>query len=140
MVCAYDEMHRAMRRAGVDPRSVALDPYFDSGNPSAPPRLSYLQFVVGPPDCSDWSENIWTNPQTCLGPTWAARRNAILPLQSPMNATYSVRAARRRAQASVRDNVWGKYVKGEMTGSKFGVLTNRPLPERAVRSEVGADQ
>jgi type IV pilus biogenesis protein CpaD/CtpE len=58
MVCAYDEMHRAMRRAGVDPRSVALNPYFDSGNPSAPLRLSYLQFVVGPPDCSDWSENI----------------------------------------------------------------------------------
>ena len=37
------------------------------------------------------------------------------------------------------DNVWGKYVKGEMTGSKWRP-TNRPLPERAVTSEVGADQ
>ena len=69
--------------------------------------------------------------KTCLGPTWAARPNGILPLRLPMHATCSVRAARRRVQANAATTVWGKYVKGEMTGSKWSPA-NRPLPERAV--------
>ena len=46
---AYDQVRMALRRAGIDPRSVALEPYFGNGDPSAPVRLSYLQAVAVAP-------------------------------------------------------------------------------------------
>ena len=43
---AYDQVRKALRSAGIDPKSVVLEPYFGNGDPSAPLRLSYLQFVA----------------------------------------------------------------------------------------------
>ena len=97
---AYDQVRKAMRRADIDPRSVALEPYFGNGDPAAPVRLSYLQVVAVAPIAQTGRKISAAIRKTCLGPTWAARRNVILPLPLPMHATCSVRAARRRVQAN----------------------------------------
>jgi len=136
---AYDEVRSAMRRARIDPRSVALEPYFAKGEPSAPLRLSYLQLVAVPPDCPDWSENIGRDPQNMPWPNMgcATQRNLAASVADARDL-FGPRGETPRP-GERRDTVWGKYVNGEMTGSKWSPA-NRPLPERSVTSDVGAAQ
>ncbi len=98
---AYDEVRKAMRSAGIDPAAVALEPYFANGDPSAPLRLSYLQFVAEPPDCPDWSENIGRDPQNMPWPNMgcATQRNLAASVADPRRPARSARrdAASRRA-------------------------------------------
>lgn len=136
---AYEEVRRAMRSAGIDPRSVALEPYFANGDRSAPLRLSYLQFVADPPDCPDWSEDIGRDPQnmpwTNMG--CATQRNLAASVADARDLLGPRGETPRPGER--RDTVWGKYVKGDTTGSKWS-RSDRPLPERSVTSEVGEDQ
>lgn len=136
---AYDEVRKALRRARIDARSVALEPYFANGDPSAPLRLSYLQFVAVPPDCPDWSENIGRDPQNMPWSNMgcATQRNLAASVADARDLLGPRGETPRPGER--RDNVWGKYVNGEMTGSKWSP-NNRPLPERAVTSAVGAAQ
>ncbi len=82
-----------MRSAGIDPNSVALEPYFGNGDPSAPLRLSYLQFVAIPPDCPDWSENIGRDPQNMPYPNMgcATQRNLAAMVANPEDLVASAR-------------------------------------------------
>jgi pilus assembly protein CpaD len=127
---AYDEVRRAMRRAGVNSSAVTLEPYFASGDPSAPLRLSYLQYVAAPPDCPDWSENIARDPQnmpwTNMG--CATQRNLAEMVANPEDLIGPRGETPRPGER--RDVVWGKYVKGDITISK------RDPSEHANASEV----
>jgi pilus assembly protein CpaD len=115
---AYDEVRRAMRSAGIDPRSVALEPYFANGDPSAPLRLSYLQFVAEGPDCPDWSENIGRDPQNMPWPNMgcATQRNLAAMVANPEDLVRPRGETPRPGER--RDTVWGKYVAGQPTISK----------------------
>jgi pilus assembly protein CpaD len=136
---AYDEVRKAMRRAHIDPRLVALEPYFANGDPSAPLRLSYLHFVANPPDCPDWSENIGRDPQNVPWPNMgcATQRNLAASVADARDLLGPRGETPRPGER--RDYVWSKYVKGQMTGSKWSPA-DRPLPERAVTSDVGEEQ
>jgi pilus assembly protein CpaD len=133
---AYDQLRRALRNAGIDPRSVALEPYFGNGDPAAPLRLSYLQFVAEAPDCPDWSENIGRDPQNMPWPNMgcATQRNFAAMVANPEDLLHPRGETPRPGER--RDTVWGKYVKGEVTGSKWSPA-DKPLPERATTSDVG---
>ncbi|MEX1060924.1 MAG: CpaD family pilus assembly protein [Methyloceanibacter sp.] len=127
---AYDQVRKALRNAGIDPRSVALEPYFGNGDPSAPLRLSYLQFVADPPDCPDWSENIGRDPQNMPWPNkgCATQRNLAAMVANPEDLLHPRGETPRPGER--RDTVWSKYVKGETTISK------RDPSEHANASEV----
>jgi pilus assembly protein CpaD len=127
---AYDQLRRALRNAGIDPRSVALEPYFGNGDPAAPLRLSYLQFVAEAPDCPDWSENIGRDPQNMPWPNMgcATQRNFAAMVANPEDLLHPRGETPRPGER--RDTVWSKYVKGETTISK------RDPSEHANASEV----
>jgi pilus assembly protein CpaD len=132
---AYDDVRRALRSAGVRPASVTLEPYFANGDPNAPLRLSYLQFVALPPDCPDWSEDMGRDPNNM---PWsnkgcATQRNLAAMVANPEDLVHPRGETPRSGER--RDVVWGKYVVGDPTGSKWSPAL-RPLPERAVTSEV----
>jgi len=133
---AYDDVRRALRYAGIKPVSVTLEPYFGNGDPSAPLRLSYLQFVAEPPDCPDWSENIGRDPQNMPWPNkgCATQRNLAAMVANPEDLLHPRGETPRPGER--RDIVWGKYVKGDPTGSIWAP-SDKPLPERATTSEVG---
>jgi pilus assembly protein CpaD len=133
---AYEQVQKAMRSAGINPRSVALEPYYGNGDPSAPLRLSYLQFVAEPPDCPDWSENIGRDPQNMPWPNMgcATQRNLAAMVANPEDLLHPRGETPRPGER--RDVVWGKYVKGNVTGSKWAPL-EKPLSEHATTSEVG---
>ena len=127
---AYDEVRRAMKSAGINPAAVALEPYFGNGDPAAPLRLSYLQFVAEAPDCPDWSENIGRDPQNMPWPNMgcATQRNFAAMVANPEDLLHPRGETPRPGER--RDTVWSKYVKGEVTISK------RDPSEHANASEV----
>lgn len=127
---AYDEVRRAMRRAGINPASVALEPYFANWDPAAPLRLSYLQYVAEGPDCPDWSENVGRDPQNMPSPNMgcATQRNLAASVADARDLLGPRVETPRPGER--RDVVWGKYVKGDVTISK------RAPSEHANASEV----
>ncbi len=127
---AYDEVRRAMRSAGIDLRSVALEPYFGNGDPSAPLRLSYLQFVAEAPDCPDWSEDVGRDPQNMPWPNMgcATQRNLAAAVANPEDLLHPRGETPRPGER--RDVVWGKYIAGQPT------ISIRAPSEHANASEV----
>jgi pilus assembly protein CpaD len=127
---AYDEVRKVLGRAGVRPSLVVLEPYFANGDPSAPLRLSYLQFVAQPPDCPDWSENVGRDPNNMPWPNkgCASQRNLAAMVANPEDLVRPRGETPRPGER--RDTVWGKYIAGEVTISK------RDPSEHANASEV----
>ncbi len=127
---AYDEVRRAMRSVGINPATVALEPYFGNGDPAAPLRLSYLQFVAEAPDCPDWSEDIGRDPQNMPWPNkgCATQRNLAASVADARDLLGPRGETPRPGER--RDVVWGKYIKGEPTISK------RAPSEHANASEI----
>ncbi|MGH6803671.1 MAG: CpaD family pilus assembly protein [Methyloceanibacter sp.] len=127
---AYDEVRRAMRSAGINPAAVALEPYFGNGDPAAPLRLSYLQFVAEAPDCPDWSEDTGRDPQNMpwTNKGCATQRNLAASVADARDLLGPRGETPRPGER--RDVVWGKYIAGEPTISK------RAPSERANASEI----
>jgi pilus assembly protein CpaD len=132
---AADEVGAAMRRAGVGRGSVRFEPYYAGGDPSAPIQLSYVQFVAKGPDCPDWSENIGRDPLNLPWPDkgCASQQNLAAMVANPEDLLHPRGEMPRSGER--RDVVWGKYVNGDPTGSKWSP-SGRPLPERATTSDV----
>ena len=118
---AMEDVRSALRRAGIPPRTVLLEPYYANGDPAAPLHLSYLRAVAQGPECPDWSENIGRDPQNMPWPNMgcATQANLAAMVDDPNDfiepRTETARPGERR------DVVWGKYVKGETTGAKWAI-------------------
>jgi len=134
---AYSDVRHALRRAGISPRDVVLEPYFASYDPAAPLRLSYLEYIAEGPDCPDWSENLARDPGNLPSPNMgcAMQKNLAAMVADPQDFLYPHPEMPRPSER--RDVVWGKYVKGDVTGSKWGP-DERPLSEHANSSDEGA--
>jgi pilus assembly protein CpaD len=115
---AYQDVRHALRRAGINPSDVALEPYFAKWDPHAPLRLSYLEYVAEPPDCPDWSENVGRDPQNMPYPNMgcATQRNLAAVVADPQDLLYPRGESPRPSER--RDTVWRKYIAGETTISK----------------------
>jgi len=127
---AYDEVRRAMRRAGIDPATVVLEPYFANSDPAAPLRISYVQFFAEPPDCPDWSEDIGRDPRNMPWPNkgCATQRNLAASVADARDLLGPRGETPRPGER--RDVVWGKYVAGQPT------ISIRAPSEHANASEV----
>jgi len=127
---AYDDVRQAMRRVGISPKAVALEPYFAKWDPSAPLRLSYLEYIAQGPDCPDWSENLARDPQNLPWPNMgcATQKNFAAAVADPQDLLYPRQETPRPGER--RDTVWRKYVAGEVTISK------RDASEHANASEI----
>jgi len=127
---AYDQVRAAMRAAGIPAGEVKIEPYYSNGDPAAPLRVSYLQYVADPPDCPDWSENVARDPQNMPWPNMgcATQRNLAVAVANPEDLIRPRGETPRPGER--RDVVWGKYVAGEPTISK------RAPSEHANASEV----
>jgi len=127
---AYDDVRQAMRRVGISPKAVALEPYFAKWDPTAPLRLSYLEYIAQGPDCPDWSENLARDPQNLPWPNMgcASQKNFAAMVADPQDLLYPRQESPRPSER--RDTVWRKYVAGEVTISK------RDASEHANASEI----
>lgn len=135
---AYQDIRHAMRRAGISPRDVKVQPYYAKYDPAAPVRLSFVEYRAKGPDCPDWSENLARDPQNLPSPNMgcATQKNLAAMIADPQDLLYPRPEAPRPSER--RDAVWKKYVAGEPTGSNWSPEL-RPLPERATSSEISAE-
>jgi pilus assembly protein CpaD len=115
---AFDDVRRAMREVGINPNTVGLETYFANQDPSAPLRLSYFRLVAKAPDCPDWSEDVGRDPNNMPWPNMgcATQRNLAMSLEDPNDLIEPRNETPRSSER--RDDVWGKYVKGDVTISK----------------------
>ena len=132
---AYDDVRQAMRRAGISARQVRVESYYAKYDPAAPIRLSYLELIAQGPDCPDWSENLARDPQNLPWPNMgcATQKNLAAMVADPQDFLSPHPEMPRPSER--RDVVWGKYVKGDMTGSKWAA-DGRPLSEHANSTDV----
>jgi len=131
----YQDVRHAMGRAGISPREVRLEPYFAKWDPTAPLRLSYLKYIAQGPDCPDWSENLARDPQNLPSPNMgcAMQKNLAAMVADPEDLLVPRPETPRPSER--RDTVWSKYVKGDVTGSKWG-SDAKPLSEHAAASDI----
>ena len=132
---AFEDVRKALRQAGIGANSVLLETYYVNGERSAPLRLSFLHYEAKAPDCPDWSENIGRDPQNTAWPNMgcATQRNLAVAVADPRDL-MGPRAETPRSSER-RDTVWDRYLKGERSQEQYGVLSERPLSERANVSE-----
>lgn len=133
---AFNDVRRTLRQTGIDPGSVLLETYYASWDRSAPLRLSYLRIVAKAPDCPDWSEDIGRDPQNMPWPNMgcATQRNLAMSVADPNDLIEPKSETLRSSER--RDVVWGKYVNGNATGSKWAP-GEKPISEHATTSDVG---
>lgn len=134
---AYEDVRQAMHRVGISPKE--LEPYFAKWDPAAPLRLSYLEYVAQGPDCPDWSENLARDPQNLPWPDMgcAMQKNLAAMVADPQDFLHPRMEQPRPSER--RDVVWGKYIKGEVTGADWAP-ESQPLSERANTSDVSQTQ
>ena len=120
---AADDARQLMLESGYPETAIAVEAYHAGGG-DAPLRISYLRYVADAPDCGqDWSENLASAYQNTPYPNFgcAAQRNLAMMVANPADLlgprTMTARDANRR------DNMYGKYVKGEPLGAAGEVVT-----------------
>ena len=136
---AYDDVRRAMRRVGISPREVMLQPYSAKWDQGAPLRLSYLEDVLKGPDCPDWSENLARDPQNLPWPNMgcAMQRNLAAMVEDPQD--FCTRAPRRRGRASGATRCGANMSPASRRSPSVTPPSTR-MSARSARSDPASDQ
>lgn len=114
---AADDARRVLLASGYSESSIATEAY-QSGRRESPLRISYMRYVADAPDCGqDWSENLARAYQNTPYPDFgcANQHNLAVMVANPADLlgprTMTPRDANRR------DDMYGKYVKGQPLGA-----------------------
>lgn len=114
---AVGEIRQILSDMGFAESSIGVEAYHAGGS-SAPIRVSYLRYVAEAPVCGYWPTNLAEERGNGNYPNFgcANQHNLAVMVANPGDLlgprTESDRASERR------DTTWGKYVKGETTGSE----------------------
>lgn len=117
-LAALDDVHVALRRAGISRRQVRFQHYRADGRTNAPVQLSSFAYVVEGPTCGAWPTNLARDPLNV--PYWnfgcASQNNLAAMVANPADF---IRPRNETPRASERRDVtWNKYVKGDATGAE----------------------
>lgn len=116
---AFDDVRHILRGRGFTRDEVALQPYYVSGERTAPIRLSYLHYVAKAPNCPDWSEDLSRDPQNMPYPNFgcATQHNLAEAVANPRDLVRPEPETPRSSER--RSTVWSKYVAGQPTGATW---------------------
>ncbi|MBA2126641.1 pilus assembly protein CpaD [Hyphomicrobium methylovorum] len=122
---AAEDVRRLMLSSGYSESSISIEAYH-ANTREAPLRISYMRYVADAPDCGlNWSENLARAYQNTPYPNMgcSGQRNLAVMVANPADLlgprTMSPRDSNRR------DDMYGKYVKGETLGAKEEVTKVR---------------
>lgn len=120
---AASDVRRLMLAGGYSESSISTEAYHATGR-EAPLRISYMRYVADAPDCGhDWSENLARTYQNTPYPDFgcSSQHNLAVMVANPGDLlgprTMTPRDGNRR------DNMYGKYVKGDTLGAKDEAVT-----------------
>ena len=103
---------------GFSEANVAIEPYHDGRDSSAPVRLSYLRYVAEGPECGRWTSNLAEDPRNLPHPNFgcATQRNLAAQIANPADLLGP--RTMEPADAERRSVVLDKYRQGGITRSE----------------------
>ena len=118
---AVGEIRAMLTDQGFGEASISVEAYSAEGAADPPIRVSYMRYVAEPPQCGDWSTNLAYDPTTLPYPNLgcAQQRNLGVMIANPADLLGPRSETARSSER--RDQVWGKYVKGDPTGARKSV-------------------
>lgn len=102
---------------GYGDAAISVEPY-QAGHGNAAVRISYMRYVAEAPECGIWPTNLAHDPGNAPYANFgcATQRNFAMHVANPADLlgprTMTDRSSERR------DVVFGKYIRGDTTGSK----------------------
>ena len=124
---AVADMRPILADQGISESVVSIEPYHSEGDVQPPLRLSYLRFAAEGPDCGKWPDNLASSSRNINYHNFgcANQRNIAAMVSNPADLLGP--RTMTPASADRRDDIYGKYVKGQITA------TPRSGDERAVK-------
>ncbi|MFN0218532.1 MAG: CpaD family pilus assembly protein [Hyphomicrobium sp.] len=116
---AVDDVRGLLLVGGFSESAVSVEAYLDEGRGSAPVRISYMRYVAEGPECGrDWSENLASSRKNIAHPNFGctSQQNLAAMVANPADLLGPRSEAPR--DGARRDVVFGKWIKGEPTGSE----------------------
>lgn len=114
-VRAVGDMRRMISDYGFAESNVAIEPYHERRDASAPIRLSYLRYVAEAPECGQWSTNVAEDYRNLPYPNFGCAQQHNLAAQIANPADLLGPRTMDPADAERRSVVVDKYRRGSVT-------------------------
>ncbi|MCB1514200.1 MAG: CpaD family pilus assembly protein [Hyphomicrobiaceae bacterium] len=114
---AVHQIRTILTELGFGDAAISVEPY-QASKGHAPVRISYMRYVAEAPECGIWPTNLANDPGNTPYANFgcATQRNFAMQVANPADLlgprTMTDRLSERR------DAVYGKYIRGETTGSQ----------------------
>lgn len=114
---AVHQVRRILADLGYGDAAISVQPYQADGG-HAPVRVSYMRYVAEAPECGLWPTNLAHDPGNVPYANFgcATQRNFAMQVANPADLLGPRSMTDRSSER--RDVVFGKYIRGDTTGSK----------------------
>lgn len=117
-VRAVADIRRMISGYGFAESNVAIEPYHERRDASAPIRLSYLRFVAEAPECGQWPTNLADDRRNLPYPNFGCAQQHNLAAQVANPADLLGPRTMEPADQERRSVVFDKYRQGGITRSE----------------------
>ncbi len=124
---AVADLRPILADQGFNESAVSIEPYHADGDPQPPVRIAYLRYAADGPTCGRWPSNVAETSRNLNYENFGCAQQKNLAAMVANPADLLGPRTMTPASADRRDITWGKYVKGEPSG------TNRASDERATK-------
>jgi pilus assembly protein CpaD len=124
---AVADMRPILADQGFSESAVSIEPYHADGDPQPPIRIAYLRYAAEAPTCGRWPSNVAETSRNLNYENFGCAQQKNLAAMVANPADLLGPRTMTPASADRRDTTWGKYVKGESSGS------TRTSDERAMK-------
>lgn len=115
---AVSEVRHLITAYGFSEANVAVEPYRDARDASAPIRLSYLRYVAEAPECGRWPSNLADELRNLSYPNFGCAQQRNLAAQVANPADLLGPRTVEPADAERRAVVLDRYRQGRTTGAE----------------------
>lgn len=115
---AVHEIRQILSDNGFSEASMTVEVYSGERGGQPPVRVSYLRYIAEGPHCQQWTTNLAREPQNLPYPNMGCetQRNLAAMIANPADLLGPRSETDRPGER--RDEIWEKYTKGDVTGSK----------------------
>ena len=114
---AVADLRPLLNDRGFSESSVSIEPYHADGDPQPPLRISYLRFAAEGPECGKWSGNLAETSRNLNYENYGCSQQRNLAAMVSNPADLLGPRTMTPSSAERRDVTWGKYVKGDSSGT-----------------------
>jgi pilus assembly protein CpaD len=117
---AVADMRPLLADQGFSESAVSIEPYHAEGDPQPPVRIAFLRYAAEGPTCGKWPTNLAENPRNVNYENFGCAQQKNLAAMVSNPADLLGPRTMTPASADRRDTTWGKYIKGDNSGTTRG--------------------